>query len=162
MNAAKLRHRRRTADGGQAAFIPVVERRTEVNIPTFSRRTREGWGSRGVGRLNFAANQFRDEAALLDGYRGDTWDHLAMLIFHRGEITDDEHLRMISKAEIGLHQNATGAIDRRIQFLAKWGGSDSCRPQHDGRRQPRVSRIDSAGLNLSYDCRGTNFNSQAI
>src|SRR5579864_5618751 len=35
------------ADGGQTAFIPVVERRT-VKIPTLSQRARQGWGTRWV------------------------------------------------------------------------------------------------------------------
>ena len=79
-------------------------------MPTLSQRAREGWGN---PNGYFIANQSRDEAALLDSHRSDAGERVAVFVFGRRQIADDEDFRIAGNAEIGSHENAAGAIERR-------------------------------------------------
>ena len=51
---------------------------------------------------------------MLNGDGRDARKHLAGCVFQRREISDDEDFGMIGKAEIGIDQHASSAIDRNL------------------------------------------------
>src|SRR6267154_457950 len=111
VNLAELSDRGGAANGGEAAFIVVVE----VKIPALSQRTREGRGT----LFQLSRDSLANEAAFLDRYRRHTGQHGSRDVLQRGEISDDEDFRMAGNAEIRLDKHASGAIDGDTQLFAE-------------------------------------------
>ena len=63
-------------------------------------------------------------------------------------------------AEIGLHEDAPGAVDGCAQLLAERGSRHPCRPQDYCGGKARASRMDCAGFNLSNHGRGADFDTE--
>ena len=80
---AELGDCRGAADGGEAAFVPVVEDGRESESPPSRRSRKVGTPGAECCGFQFFANQFGDEAALLHCYRRDAGEHFAVLIFQR-------------------------------------------------------------------------------
>src|ERR1700685_716892 len=153
VNLAELRDGSCAADGGEAAFVEVMEWSGGVKTPILSRRMREGWGT----RFDLSADHFCSVAAFLYGDGGDSGQRLALLVLQRCEVADNEDFGMAGESEIGLHKYAAGAIDGRSQAFAERRGGDSGGPQDYGRIEPGRAHIDGSGFHVSDQGRGAHF-----
>jgi hypothetical protein len=69
---------------------------------------------------------------------------------------------MAGEAEVGLDQDASGAIDGSAEALAERGSGHAGGPENYGCGESRVSGVDRAGFNISDYGRGANFDAQAM
>src|ERR1700685_509818 len=156
VNLAELRDGSCAADGGEAAFVEVMEWSAGVKTPILSRRMREGWGT----RFDLSADHFCSVAAFLYGDGGDSGQRLALLVLQRCEVADNEDFGMAGESEIGLHEHAPGAIDGCSQALAQRGSCDARGPQDYGCVETSLSYIDSSCLDVGNHGRSAHFNAE--
>src|SRR6266568_6783237 len=100
MQASNLGNGSRAADGGHGAAIHVME--------CFRRLA-----------ANRAPDVGRGGLTLLNAYRRDAREHLAVRLFECGQIADDEDLGMSGYAQVGLNGNATGPIHLNAELTTQ-------------------------------------------
>jgi hypothetical protein len=73
---------------------------------------------------------------LLDGHRGDSREHLTLRVAQRGQVANDEDLRVLGNTQVGLDGHAPAAVHRQPKLAAER------RRLHAGGPQRRVGRDD--------------------
>src|SRR6266481_5771055 len=68
---------------------------------------------------------------------------------------------MSGNAEVGLDENATGAVDRNTQLSAQRRSGNTCRPQDHGGCNLFVANPNRAGFNSVDHVGGANLDSEA-
>ena len=111
----EVRHARGASDGGERAFVAVVERAQRLPFD----------GADDVlGRvLAFLDRRGRDARDALDG----------------GEVADDEGVAMAGNGQIALDQHAPGAVERRAEAARERRGLHAGGPEHGARGDGRVA-----------------------
>ena len=99
------------ADRRQRAFVAVAERRVRLA------------GERLLDR-------FRRVHAFLNRGRRDAGNELTAGLLDRGEIADDENFGMSRDREIGLDDDASGAIERDVETMRQRRGLHAHGPEH--------------------------------
>ena len=140
-NFPNWRRRRRGRRQGQTPFIVIVE--------IFPRLT-----------VEIAADIAGRGFSLLHGNRRDSGEQLAMAIFERGQVSDDEDFRMAGEAQVRVDQHAAGAMDGSSQRFPQGRGRYPGGPENDDRGQAGRAHDYGRGFDAGDQGRGANFNAQ--